>query len=65
MTDRDKQGLRTAAYWREKAEEARTLANQMSERGGKRTLEQIAALYDRMAEQAERREGPIRKPSSG
>jgi hypothetical protein len=32
----------------------------MSDRGGKGTLAQIAILYERMAEQAERRDGPIK-----
>jgi hypothetical protein len=53
--------LPTSAYWREKAEAARALAAEMSERGGKPTMEQIAKLYDEMAASAERREGAPRK----
>lgn len=55
-------GRRSAKYWRDKAEEARVLAAQMSERGGKATMEKIALLYDEMAAGAELRDGPIRKP---
>lgn len=60
VTHRDKDGIVTAAHWRERAEEARTLASEMSDRGGKGTLEKIALLYDMMAERAENREEPIK-----
>ena len=36
----------------------------MSDRGGKGTLEQIAVLYDRMAEQAAKRESAMTKDDS-
>lgn len=54
---------RVAKYWREKAEEARALASEMSDRGSKGTLEKIGILYDQMADRAERRDAST-KPSS-
>jgi hypothetical protein len=39
--------------WRERAEEARTLADQLSDPESKRTILRIANDYERMAEHAE------------
>ena len=47
---------RTSEYWRLKAENARVLAQDMSDRGGRGTIERIAELYEDMAAAAERRE---------
>jgi hypothetical protein len=40
-------------YWRSRAEEARTQADQMRDPTAQRTLLGIAANYDQLAEQAE------------
>ena len=48
---------KTPAYWRKQAEDARALAQRMMVYGGKETMEEIAALYDRMADGAEARKG--------
>ena len=42
-------------YWRSRAEEARTMPEQMNDPDAKRTLLDIAAGYDRLALRAERR----------
>jgi len=42
-------------HWRKRAEEARTLANQMNDETSKQTMLKIAADYDRLAERAEAR----------
>jgi hypothetical protein len=39
-------------HWRNRAEQARTLANQMSDEVSKQTMLRIAADYDRLAERA-------------
>ena len=49
-------GERTAAHWRAKAEEARTLADGMSDPDAKGTMENVAAMYALMAKRAEERE---------
>jgi hypothetical protein len=47
---------RNAAYWSNKAEEARTRTDQMHDPTAKQTMLDIAASYDRMAQRAEGRE---------
>lgn len=42
-------------HWRNRAEEARTLADQMNEEPSKQMMLRIAAEYDRLAERAELR----------
>jgi hypothetical protein len=42
-------------HWRKRAEETRTLANQMNDETSKQTMVRIAAGYDRLAERAEGR----------
>ena len=41
-------------YWRERAEEARTQANDMRDPGARQTLLEIADNYEQLADQAER-----------
>jgi len=43
-----------AAYWRDRAEEARTQADQMGSLDARKTLLEIAENYDQLARQAER-----------
>jgi hypothetical protein len=42
-------------HWRKRAEDARTLANQMNDETAKQTMLSIAADNDRLAERAEAR----------
>ena len=54
--------LRSAKHWRDKAEEARTMATQMRNASARAVMEDIAEKYERMAERAARREaGPAIK----
>lgn len=46
----------TSAYWLNKAEEARTRADQMHSDTSKTTLLDIASKYDQMAQRAEGRD---------
>ena len=48
-------------YWRDKAEEARTIGAEVRNARIQADMEGIAAVYDRLADQAEREEGG-RKP---
>jgi hypothetical protein len=48
-------------HWRRRAEEARTVAEQLADPEAKRTMARIAADYERLAERAELR---ARKESS-
>jgi hypothetical protein len=61
MHNRDRDCTRSSEHWLEKAEKARAIAREMSEKGGKATMERIAALFERIADSTARREGIIRK----
>jgi hypothetical protein len=50
-----------STYWRGRAAEARTKADQTSDSLAKRILLGIAASYDRIAESAERRECALKE----
>ena len=52
--------LRTAAYWRERAEEALNVAEQMRDVATRAIVLDIAAKYDEMAQRAEAREAKLR-----
>jgi len=58
-------GQHTAAYWRERAEEARARAEEMRDRDTRAMMTMIAETYDRIATLSEMREGrqtgPVRK----
>lgn len=56
MQDRGKDGLRTSDYWKEKADQARALADDVSDRSAKAAMENIALMYESMAQRAETRE---------
>jgi hypothetical protein len=49
-------GLRSSAYWHERAEEARTLAEGMRDDATRAQMLAIGRAYDRMAEKAAARE---------
>jgi len=53
------EGRPTAEHWRNRAEEMRVLAAEMSDHDGKDALEGVALMYDRMALNIERREAII------
>jgi hypothetical protein len=46
--------VKDAAYWRERAKETRTITDTIREPNTKRIMDEIAASYDKLAEQAER-----------
>jgi hypothetical protein len=52
-------------HWRNRAEEARTLADQMSDEASKQTMLRIAADYERLAERALRAQGASPQPPKG
>ena len=54
-------GLHNAKYWKDKAQEARTLAEGMLDAVARETMRDIAAKYELMARRAAERE---RKPKS-
>jgi hypothetical protein len=56
MNDLDKDEPHTAAYWRERAAEARASAVDLEDGEAKATLENIAAMYESMARLAELKE---------
>jgi len=47
--------LNDPEHWRGRAEEARSIADQLTEPESKRTMLRIAGDYERLAEHAERR----------
>ena len=47
--------LTNPSHWRERAAEARKNAEQMSDAESKRTMLEIAAAYEKLAQRAERR----------
>jgi hypothetical protein len=49
-------GHYTAAYWEERAEEARQRAEHMQHEDARRIMATVADLYERMADRAARRE---------
>jgi hypothetical protein len=54
MTNDD--GLRSSSYWRERAEEVRTKAEEMRGGDAQSAMLDIAAMHDRMAKRAAERE---------
>jgi len=52
--------LHGSKYWHERAEEARTRAEEMHDSQAKLTMLNIAAMYERMADRAANREGAER-----
>jgi hypothetical protein len=61
VNDRLKDELRTSAYWRDRAKEARAIADGLSDCAATQTMVQVTELYDRMADLAAKREDPTRK----
>jgi len=56
-TEDGNQGMRSARYWQDRAEEARSRAEGMRDDYAKKTLLGIAHMYDLMARRAAEREG--------
>ena len=54
------EGLRTERYWRDRAEEARNIADKMVDKVAKEMMLDIAKRYDLMARLAAEREGRAR-----
>jgi hypothetical protein len=46
----------TSKYWRGRAEEARSLGDEIRDPSAKATMQRIAEMYDRMADNAAKRE---------
>ena len=55
LLDVAKNERRSAAYWRQRAAEARASAEKLEDSGAKATLQNIAATYESMARLAELR----------
>jgi hypothetical protein len=53
-----------SVFWHAKAEEARTMADNMTSEEGKRWMGEIARLYDRLARRSEKREAVERAAPS-
>lgn len=53
---READGLRSAAYWHERAEEVRARASEVLDVGAATAMQGIALMYDRLAERAEDRD---------
>ena len=53
-------GLRTSAYWKDRADEARAMADGMRDVTAKALMEDIAHKYELLAERAAQREGSRR-----
>jgi hypothetical protein len=49
--------LKDPKHWRERADEARRVASQLTDPEAKKTMLEIAASYDRLAERAQIRVG--------
>jgi hypothetical protein len=45
-----------SAFWRDKADEARAMADNMTSEDGKRWMEEIVQLYERLTRRSEQRE---------
>ena len=45
---------RDPSYWRDRAEEARVLAERLADEGAQETLRQVARCYDRLADRVQR-----------
>jgi len=56
-TEDANQGMHSAHYWQDRAEEARSRAEGMRDDYAKKTLLGIAHMYDLMAKRAAKREG--------
>lgn len=55
MTVIDGDGLRTPAYWLDRAEEARARADEMRDEEARLAMENIALMYEALGERAARR----------
>jgi len=52
------ENLEAPEHWRKRAEEARTIAEVMTDNFARETMLDIARQYDELAERAEKRPGP-------
>jgi hypothetical protein len=50
-----KDGLRTSRYWRDRADEARARAEEMRNYDAEATMQEVARMYDRLADLAANR----------
>jgi hypothetical protein len=61
---KDDYSLRPAAYWRDRAEEAQTMADSMSDGFARSMMLQIATMYGQLEKRAAAAEAAIKVPLS-
>jgi hypothetical protein len=52
---RRRDGLRTAQYWRDRAEEARARAEELRDHDAEAAMQEVSRMYDRLADLSAKR----------